>query len=135
MRKWICLLLLLVWLPSASCTPTAEAPLSETTEFSAQETEVDYGFANYEQLRSHYSKHGHEFGAISETEYLNLAKALRDAPVSDTVIQLIRADTVRTRFDRSTGNFIAFGSDRTIITFFRPNDGERYFERQATRPR
>ena len=33
------------------------------------------------------------------------------------------------------GEIIAFGKDLTILTFFHPNDGERYFWRQASRPR
>ena len=135
MRRWVCLLLLLVWLPTASCMRGSDAAPVEGDEYSSPVVEADYGFDSAEQLREHYSKHGHEFGVTNQDDYLRLAKALRDAPVSDTVLEIIRADTVRTRYDRSTGNFIAFASDGTIITFFRPGDGERYFRRQATRPR
>jgi len=40
---------------------------------------------------------------------------------------------VVTRFDRTSGAFLAFNSDGVIRTFFKPNDGERYFRRQAER--
>ena len=40
---------------------------------------------------------------------------------------------VLARYDRETGAFIAFNPDGVIRTFFRPNDGERYFRRQAER--
>ncbi|MEP6832119.1 MAG: hypothetical protein ABJB74_01945 [Gemmatimonas sp.] len=37
-------------------------------------------------------------------------------------------------FDRSAVDCLAFDHDGTIRTFFKPNDGERYFRRQANRP-
>jgi pyocin large subunit-like protein len=40
---------------------------------------------------------------------------------------------VITRFDRASGGFVAFDGDGVIRTFFAPNDGERYFRRQARR--
>ena len=49
------------------------------------------------------------------------------------VLEIRRQDGVVSRFDRSTGSFIAVNADGTIRTFFRPKDGERYFRRQATR--
>lgn len=122
----------LILLGASGCTPApvAEAP-SSTTNFVGPE----HGFYNEEELREHYSKHGAEFGSISRDEYLAQARALRDAPIGGNILQIIRADTVRTRFDRTSGGFIAFDQDLTIRTYFRPNDGERYFTRQATRPR
>ena len=45
--------------------------------------------------------------------------------------QTVRRDGVTTRFDRQTGAFIAFNPNGTIRTFFKPNDGERYYRRQA----
>ncbi len=66
-------------------------------------------------------------------EYLRRAQMLRDAPVGDGVLEVRRPDGTRSRFDRATGAFIAFDGDGTIRTFFRPNDGEAYFRRQARR--
>lgn len=124
----------LVLFCASGCGP---APVAESapTPVTAGIVGPEFGFYDEEGLREHYSKHGAEFGSISSDEYLAQARALRDAPVGGDILQIIRADTVRTRFDRSSGNFIAFDQDLTIRTFFRPNDGERYFHRQATRPR
>jgi len=91
------------------------------------------GFASARQLDEHYAKHGKEFGTISREEYLKRAQALRDAAVGGPILEVVRKDGVVTRFDRATGAFIAVNPDRTIRTFFRPNDGERYFRRQAER--
>lgn len=91
------------------------------------------GFTSAAAWRSHFDKHGREFGDIDADEYLARAVALRDAPLSATVLELVRDDGVVTRFDKASGAFVAFHRDRTIRTFFRPADGEAYFRRQAQR--
>ena len=65
--------------------------------------------------------------------YLRAAQTLRDAPAGANVLELRRNDGVVTRFDKASGAFLAVNGDGTIRTFFRPNDGEAYFRRQATR--
>ena len=96
-------------------------------------TRPDIGFRTAERLDEHYRKHGREFGSISRDEYLRLAQTLRDRPAGGTVLQAVRRDGVITRFDRASGAFVAFADDGVIRTFFTPNDGERYFQRQARR--
>ena len=91
------------------------------------------GFRSRAQFDEHYRKHGAEFGRISQEEYLRLAQALRDAPVGGAILQSARRDGEFSRFDKSKGYFGAYNPDRTIRTFFIPNDGERYFHRQAKR--
>jgi pyocin large subunit-like protein len=91
------------------------------------------GFASAQRLDEHYAKHGAEFGSISREDYLGLAQKLRDAPVGGPILEAVRKDGVVTRFDRDSGAFIAFNRDRTIRTFFKPNDGERYWRRQMER--
>jgi len=91
------------------------------------------GFRSKQRLDEHFEKHGAEFGSISKAEYLRQAQALRDAAVGGDVLELRRGDGTVSRFDRSTGSFLAFDDDGIIRTFFRPNDGERYFRRQARR--
>ncbi len=92
------------------------------------------GFRSHSQLKEHFSKHGAEFRARSAADYLALAVAVRDAPVGEDVIEAVRdADGVISRYQRSTGAFLAFDADGTIRTFFKPTDGERYFHRQLAR--
>lgn len=74
-----------------------------------------------------------EFGHITKQDYLRQAQLLRDAKVGGPVLETVRADRVSTRYDRETGAFIAFNPNGTIRTFFKPNDGERYYRRQAER--
>jgi hypothetical protein len=63
-----------------------------------------------------------------------LAQELRDKPVSDDILEAARPDGSFSRFERSSGSFLACNSDKTIRTFFKPHDGERYFQRQIKRP-
>jgi len=91
------------------------------------------GFRTPELLDEHYAKHGAEFGSISKAEYLRLAQELRDAPVGGPILEARRPNGEFSRFDRRHGYFGAFNPDRTIRTFFIPNNGERYFQRQARR--
>jgi hypothetical protein len=91
------------------------------------------GFVDARRLEEHFEKHGAEFGHITKQDYLRQAQLLRDAKVGGPVLETVRADRVATRFDRQTGAFLAFNPNGTIRTFFKPNDGERYYRRQAER--
>jgi hypothetical protein len=91
------------------------------------------GFVDSRRLEEHYDKHGAEFVHITKQDYLRQAQLLRDAKAGGPVLETVRADRVTTRFDRETGAFIAFNPNGTIRTFFKPNDGERYYRRQADR--
>jgi len=92
------------------------------------------GFRSREQFDEHFAKHGREFGNISQEQYLHLAQELRDAPAGGPILEVVKPHGVVTRFDKRSGAFGAYNRDRTIRTFFKPNDGERYFRRQADRP-
>ena len=117
--------------PATAVAAVAAAPAP--TVGSVPATRVDAGFRSRQRLADHYAKHGSEFGRISREEYLHLAQTLRDAPVGGDVLEIRRGDGTVSRFDRKSGAFIAFDADGTIRTFFRPNDGEAYFQRQARR--
>ena len=92
------------------------------------------GFRSRRLFEEHFAKHGSEFGHVTPEQYLQLAQDLRDAPRGGPILEIAKSDGVITRFDRRSGAFGAYNPDRTIRTFFKPNDGERYFHRQASRP-
>jgi len=119
--------------PQAAPTVTAAPSTSPAPAVNRPSTRTDAGFRSRQRLSEHFAKHGAEFGEISQDEYLRLAQTLRDAPVGGDVMELRRDDGTISRFNRKTGAFLAFDADGTIRTFFRPNDGESYFQRQARR--
>jgi pyocin large subunit-like protein len=112
---------------AARSTATTESPSSN------RGWGAGVGFVDQRRLEEHYEKHGREFGRITKQDYLHQAQLLRDARVGDPILEVVRSDGVTTRYDRQTGAFIAFNPNGTIRTFFKPNDGERYFRRQAER--
>jgi hypothetical protein len=147
MVRWFSLLIVLVavivrfWPHGTTAPATPVTPASVPAARGVPGTGADtrtaassVGFRSRERLEQHFQKHGGEFHAASAEEYLRLAQALRDRPAGGDVLELKRSDGVISRFDRASGAFLAFNADGTIRTFFRPNDGERYFERQASRP-
>ncbi|MEO6528295.1 MAG: hypothetical protein ABIP93_16865 [Gemmatimonadaceae bacterium] len=91
------------------------------------------GFRSRRQLAEHFAKHGADFAPTTVQAYLRAAQALRDAPVGGAIEEIRRADGTTSRYDRATGAFIAVNADGTIRTFFKPNNGEAYFRRQAQR--
>lgn len=99
----------------------------------ARITRPNLGFRSPRDLTEHYAKHAAEFGNISKREYLQRAQILRDRPAGGDILEQVRTDGVITRFDRATGDFLAVNPDGVIRTYFRPNDGEAYFRRQARR--
>ncbi|MFN7928432.1 MAG: hypothetical protein U0Y68_10880 [Blastocatellia bacterium] len=132
--RWLfigCFVLVLAGCRARTVTSSAPAvaPAAERTI-----AHQEIGFRSRRNLEEHYAKHGSEFGGISQTDYLRLAQSLRDAPAGGDILEAVRsADSITTRFDRKTGAFLAFNEDLTIRTFFKPNDGERYFKRQLQR--
>ena len=120
---------------AASSSAQAPVPPAQPTIAPAAAIAVrtTIGFRSQHYLDEHFAKHGREFPGMSKADYLLAAQTLRDSPVGGDVEQVLRSDGTASRFDKASGAFIAFNRDRTIRTFFKPNDGERYFRRQAQR--
>ncbi len=96
--------------------------------------DTSIGFRNSEALREHFSKHGKEFEGVTRNEYLYLAQELRDTEGDGKIVLVaFRPDGVISKYDRRDGEFIAYNRNKVIRTFFKPNDGERYFNRQKNR--
>ena|SRR5215831_5270984 len=109
---------------------TSVAP-DQDREFGPRHPEI--GFRSQDRLIEHFQKHGREFHARSADDYLRLAQTLRDRRKGADVLEFVRNDAVTCKYDRETGAFVAYDSDGTLRTFFRPHDGEAYFERQKSR--
>ncbi len=109
------------------------AAATEVAQLEARSFGPTIGFADQRRLDEHFEKHGSEFGRITKQDYLRQAQLLRDTKVGGPVLEAVRRDGVVTRYDQQTGAFIAFNPNGVIRTFFKPNDGERYWKRQAER--
>ncbi len=112
---------------------SAGSPLAGDTAGAPAAWRSRIGFRTEALLEEHYRKHGREFGDVTRAQYLHVAQELRDRPAGGNVLEVTRVDGVVSRYDRSTGTFIAFNPDGVIRTCFKPRDGERYFRRQTAR--
>ena len=112
--------------PSTNASPVAAASQAAIKH-------PDIGFASRQKWLDHVEKHGREFGNVTADEYLRQAQTLRDRAAGGDVLESVRRDGVVTRFDKQSGTFLAFNSDLTIRTCFKPNDGANYFWRQSKR--
>ncbi len=156
MRSFLLALICLVLGTWALCSPRqgpptdgASAPVSVPVSVPAAPTSADggdrtstesrpakesRGFRGSAQLADHFARHGADVGASTPEAYVALAQALRDATVGGDILEIVRpVDGVISRFDKRSGAFGAYDADGTIRTFFRPEDGEAYFRRQAKR--
>ncbi len=89
------------------------------------------GFRTQHLLEEHFAKHGHEFGEITRDQYLHMAQQLRDSRPGKNILEAKRVDGGGAKFDKRFGWFVAYDADGTLRTFFIPNEGIRYFERQG----
>jgi len=89
------------------------------------------GFRTQHLLEEHFAKHGHEFGQITQDQYLRMAQQLRDSRPGKNVLEAKRNGGGGAKFDKRYGWFVAYDADGTLRTFFIPNEGIRYFERQG----
>ncbi|MCB0825642.1 MAG: hypothetical protein KDC26_05595 [Armatimonadetes bacterium] len=130
----VAIILFVVFSPKKSPPPKV-VEIKETAPFTEvfPATFPDIGFTSRRSLDEHYEKHGSEFGKITKDEYLRKAQQLRDTPENSVVLYFERQDHTYVKYQTKHNEFIAYNEDLTIRTFFKPNDGIEYFERQKRR--
>lgn len=103
----------------------------ESTSAEVTETESpakQYRFRNSELLDSHYNKHGIEMGFASAEEYEKAAAAVITAP--GVLHKYEKEDNDDVYYLESTNEFVIVSTDGFIRTYFKPNSGKDYFDRQ-----
>lgn len=109
---------------------TTTVPETEETTTTEEEREyVEYSFRSEKQYVDHFKKHGHEFGDITIEEYLQMANDLINSD-SDTLHTKISKDGDYVFYDEATNEFLVLSDDGYIRTFFKPNAGIDYYNRQ-----
>lgn len=62
-----------------------------------------------------------------------MARSMATAKASDDVKTLLRSDNSTSKYRRSSNEFIVLNSDGTIRTYFKPLDGEDYWNDEIER--
>ena len=90
--------------------------------------EITYCFRNKKLLNDHYEKHGKEMGFDSAESYETAANEIINNPDSLHRIEEEEGDDVY--YLEETNGFVIVSIDGYIRTFFYPEDGLAYFNRQ-----
>ncbi|MGN0603730.1 MAG: hypothetical protein ACI4I2_07100 [Oscillospiraceae bacterium] len=114
-------------------TTTAETTKKTEKKTTAAKTEKapqKYYFRNDKLFDSHYEKHGAEFGDITQDEYLALANELINAKGDNILHKTEKEDGDYLYYNTETNEFLVLSTDGYIRTFFKPDAGIDYWERQ-----
>ena len=88
----------------------------------------DLRFRNKKLLNDHYEKHGREMGFSSAEEY---EKAAAMVPANENALHKIEAeDGDDVYYIEESNEFVVVSTDGYIRTYFEPNSGKKYFDRQ-----
>ena len=88
----------------------------------------EYHFRNRDLLESHYEKHGKEMGFSSSKEYEMSASDVVNNPESLHKTEKEDGDDVY--YKENTNEFVVVSTDGYIRTYFNPDSGKKYFDRQ-----
>ncbi len=113
---------------TTTTTQTTTTQETTWTTTAAQTPRADYQFRKYSMLESHYYKHGIDMGFDSPEEYLAAANAVIANPDALTKTEKEDGDTVF--YVETTNEFVVLSTDGYIRTYFLPDGGKRYFDRQ-----
>ena len=119
------LLFLTIACGSPQAPPTQAQKTKDAVESNTASSQIKrpaIGFSSRQKLVDHYQKHGREFGTITMEQYLRGAQELRDRPSGGAILEAARPDGSVTRFDRESGDFIAFNGKGVILTYFKPTE-------------
>ena len=125
-----------------SITGTETAPVQQTTIVVEEQqqaesqvvqeeqyvSEVTYYFRNEKLLNDHYDKHGKDMGFDSAESYEAAANEVINHP--DTLHRIEEEDGDDVYYLEENNGFVIVSVDGYIRTFFYPEDGLDYFNRQ-----
>ena len=89
---------------------------------------IEYHFRNDQLLSQHYEKHGKEMGFKNKEEY---EKAASDAANHKNALhKKEKEDNDDIYYVEATNEFVVISTDGYIRTYFCPDSGIRYFNKQ-----
>lgn len=103
-------------------------PTSTNIDYSDDNATTDIGFRNEKLLNEHYQKHGIEMGFTSALEYE--AAAGRVVENSKSLHKTEAEDGDDVYYLESSNELVIVSTDGYIRTYFKPNDGIAYYNRQ-----
>lgn len=102
--------------------------IEEVEEKSDQQDITHYYFRKQKLLDDHYEKHGIEMGFDSAEEYEEAACQVVNNPSALHKTEQEDGDDVY--YLEETNEFVIVSTDGYLRTYFQPNAGKKYFDRQ-----
>ncbi len=117
--------------PAEQVVSTAEpesTPSEQAAAGQALEEDEDTHWGNPKTLQDHFDRHGADFKAKNPDDYARQAHAFFLAR-EQYQVKVDTDGSIRV-FDPKTRAFAAYNRDGTTKTFFKPSDGQAYFDHQ-----
>lgn len=130
LNKWGILSLVLIVLIAVLVTSKCDVYDigSNNTQTTVTYLDQSYKFKNNEYLQEHYEKHGKEMGYKSAREYQEGAD--RVVHTKGVLHKVEKEDGDDVFYLEDTNEFVIISKAGYIRTYFEPNDGIEYFNRQ-----
>lgn len=111
-----------------SLAASEEEMTEQDTEAEIQPVTTQYHFRNKKLLTQHFEKHGGEFSYGSMEEYEQGADAVIHNPNALHKIESEDGDDVY--YIEATNEFVVLSTDGYIRTYFKPDSGIKYYNKQ-----
>ena len=98
------------------------------TNFGTEKNNISLEFRNETLWQDHFEKHGSEFGYKSKEEYLKGANEVINSSTSKHKIEAEDGDEIY--YNEEKNEIVFVSKDGYIRTYFKPNDGINYYNRQ-----
>lgn len=109
--------------------PVQDEATEQATISEVEQTPVfAYNFRKAEYLQEHFEKHGAEFGYTTAEEYLAGANRVVASPEALHKLEAEDGDDVY--YLESTNEIVFVSTSGYLRTYFKPNDGKAYFDKQ-----
>ena len=89
-------------------------------------------FSTQKKFDRHIEKHLSEYGDITSEDYLNIARDLLSAPLSNDIEGFISKDGFILKYRKSTNDFAIGRADGKISTLFKPDKNIEYWKEQIS---
>lgn len=77
------------------------------------------GFKTIYKLRSHFQSHGSDFAAVDDAAYLHMADTFLGVPKTMDMLECIRSNGDRVRYNKVTFEFGVVDRDNFIRTYYK----------------
>jgi len=105
----------------------SENVINDTVDDVVADT-VEYVFRNQKLLNQHYDKHGKDMGFASADDYEKAASDVVNNPAALHKTEKEDGDDIY--YVETTNEFVVVSTDGYIRTYFNPDSGKRYFDKQ-----